>query len=88
MKSDLFDDWTRDADGNYVDWRKPPYYVNGVLNVMMEHEEFISSPDISKRITEYMQLTRRAMSRRKENAPRAQTQRGVGKTQRRLQDSH
>jgi len=61
--SDLFDDWTTDADGNYVDWTKPPYCVNGVINLKMAHERELSMAEISKRNQEYMKLLRRSMSR-------------------------
>ena len=69
--SDLFDDWTRDAKGKYIDWTQPPYYVNGVLNVLLPDERDISSETISKRITEYSKLTRRSLARRNKNAPGA-----------------
>ncbi len=82
--ADLFDDWTRDQAGKHVDWTKRPYYVKGVLNVVLPHERELSHEEISKRIGEYMKLTWRQLKGKNEDAPRAQTQRGVGKTQRDL----
>lgn len=65
---DLFNDWTKDQDGNYIDWTKPPYYVNGVLNLTLPHEWGLSAEEVSKRIGEYMKLTKRAMSGKNKNA--------------------
>ena len=65
---DLFDDWTRDQDGKYVDWTKRPYYRNGILNVRLAHERELSHDEITRRLGEYMKLTKRAMSRRNKNA--------------------
>lgn len=61
-------DWTRDADGNFVDWTKPPHYERGILNLVLPGERLVSPEVLSRRRWEYVQLTRRRMSRRKDDA--------------------
>lgn len=58
-------DWTRDADGNFVDWTKPPYYVGGVLNLRLPGEDAGKMPrgTWSKRNQEYMKLRKRSMKK-------------------------
>lgn len=65
---DLFNDWTRDHAGNFVDWIKPPYYVNGHLNLLLPHEIEISYEQLTKRNGEYLQLTYRKMGFRNKDA--------------------
>ena len=59
----LASDWTRDSDGNFVDWTKPPHYVGGVLNLNLPGEEPGKMPraEHSKRLDEYMKLAKRRL---------------------------
>src|SRR5882672_2382604 len=59
-------DWTRSADGKYVDWTKPPYYVGGVLRLVLEGEdpELVAGAVAQKRIHEYYRLRWQAMGGR------------------------
>ena len=57
-------DWTKDADGEYIRWNRPPHYVNGVLNLLLPGEERVSMGEISKRRGEYMKLARRDLGRK------------------------
>lgn len=58
-------DWTRDADGAFIDWTKPPYYVGGVLNLLLPGEDAGKMPRETwqKRNAEYMKLTKRRMKK-------------------------
>lgn len=58
-------DWTRDADGNYVDWTKPPHYVGGVLDLVLPGEERDRMPraEFTKRREEYLRLRKRQMKK-------------------------
>lgn len=58
-------DWTRDQDGNFVDWTKPPYYVGGVLNLLLPGEDAGKMPRETwcKRNEEYMKLCKRRMKK-------------------------
>ena len=59
---ELLPDWTRDADGELVDWTQAPYYVNGILDVHLPGEDKFLRPDvISKRVEEYTLITRKKM---------------------------
>jgi len=59
-------DWTRDADGDYVDWTKPPYYVGGVINFRLPGESVGNMPRATwlKRHDEFTKLRRRQMRKR------------------------
>lgn len=56
----LVDEWTRDLDGNYVDWTKPPYRgPGGKLSLVCPGEDpkVLEQPGIyDKRIAEYYRL--------------------------------
>jgi hypothetical protein len=56
-------DWTRDADGNFVDWTKAPHYVNGKLDLLLPGEDRNKMPrDVfSKRTDEYTKLAKRKL---------------------------
>ncbi len=55
--------WTRDQDGNYVDWTKPPYRGPGgrlSLLVAGESPRVLEDPaEHHKRIAEYYRLVKR-----------------------------
>ena len=59
-------DWTRDQDGNFVDWTKPPHYVGGVLDLVLPGEDRGRMPrdTFLKRNQEYMKLRRRSMKKK------------------------
>jgi len=61
--------WTRDTEGNYIDWTQPPFYVRGVLHFMLPGETSIDFETLGKRTQEYMKLTRHRMTRRNKNGP-------------------
>jgi len=67
--SSLRDDWTRDAEGNFVDWTKPPHRHpgSGILVLLLKSEAPCDmTPDIhSKRLTEYCTLVKRDFQRRR-----------------------
>lgn len=52
--------WTRDENGEFVDWTKPPYCKNGLLDLRLKNEEYISQDTHSKRVGEYMKLMKRS----------------------------
>lgn len=56
-------DWTKDSDGEYIDWTKPPYCVGGVLNFLLPGEEPGNMPRATwiKRHEEFMKLRKRQM---------------------------
>jgi hypothetical protein len=58
--------WTVDAQGNYIDWTAPPYYVDGVLNLALPGESVGTMPRAVhiQRTEEYMKLRRRQMKKR------------------------
>jgi hypothetical protein len=58
-------DWTRDQDGNFVDWTKAPYYVGGVLNLRLPGEDAgkMARGTWSKRNREYLLLRKRSMKK-------------------------
>ena len=58
--------WTRDADGNYVDWTKPPYREGAILRLVLtgENPATIPGPVRQQRIIEYYKLVRREMKKR------------------------
>ena len=51
--------WTRDANGEYIDWTKPPYKVGGVIDFRLPGEDYVSHDNHTKRIGEYMKLIKR-----------------------------
>lgn len=53
--------WTRDAGGEFVRWNEPPYYVGGILNLLLPGEDRPSDDELRKRRSEYLKLQRRAM---------------------------
>ena len=76
--SAIRDNWTRDAEGNYVDWTKPPYRApnSGILTLLMRGESrHDMTPALhSKRLTEYCTLVRRDFQKRREqNQKRLET---------------
>lgn len=56
--------WTRDKDGNYIDWTMPPYYVNGVLTLILPGERDVDPDVLAKRRVEYMKLQRRRLKKK------------------------
>lgn len=54
-------DWTRDENGGFVDWTKPPFYVNGILTLLLPGEAHADPDTLSKRRHEYMKLQRRRL---------------------------
>lgn len=60
-------DWTRDGDGNFIDWTKPPYKVGGVINFLLPGEDAGKMPRGTwlKRQGEYMRLVKREMEQKK-----------------------
>lgn len=61
--SSLRDNWTRDANGDYVDWTRPPYRSpgSGILMLVLEGEiAYQLAHEIRvQRILEYYALLRR-----------------------------
>lgn len=58
----LADTWTRDDDGNPIDWTQPPYKVGGVLNLILpgeDHRDSGMESEISKRLFEYCLIVRK-----------------------------
>lgn len=57
----LRENWTKDAEGNYVDWTKPPYRNGCLLKLVLEGEDPESIPECvrQKRIAEYYALSKR-----------------------------
>ena len=60
--------WTRDADGNYVDWLRPPYRVGSILRLVLPGEDpgKLTSATRQQRIIEYYKLVRRDFRRSQE----------------------
>jgi len=54
-------DWTKDENGEYVRWHRPPHYVNGILNLLLAGEGRLSHDELRKRRSEYLKLRRREM---------------------------
>lgn len=75
--TDLFEGWTRDQAGNFIDWTHKRFHKRGVLNLKLPHETDISAAEITKRTQEYMKLTMRALRRRTKNARGVGTHSGV-----------
>jgi hypothetical protein len=56
------ENWTKDKDGNYVNWLKPPYrtdYGQSILVLEGEDPQQIPNETRKKRILEYTKLCRR-----------------------------
>lgn len=58
--------WTKDADGNYVNWLEPPYREGAILRLVLTGEEAHRLPLQTRiqRIQEYYRLVRREMNQR------------------------
>lgn len=58
-------DWTRDSDGNFVNWLKEPHTVRGVFCYVLpgERQQDLSVEEIDKRRNEWWKLTRRQRAR-------------------------
>lgn len=56
--------WTRDADGKPIIWIRPPYYVNGVLNLVLPGEDMVSINELAKRRNEYLLQQRKRMAQK------------------------
>ena len=56
-------DWTRDANGDFVDWTAPPYQDGGVVSLVLEGEDpaRIHPAVWDRRIREFYLLTWRRM---------------------------
>lgn len=63
--SDQPGQWTKDAQGNFVNWLNPPHYVGGVLDLVLPGEERGRMPRavFRKRSEEYMKLRKREMKK-------------------------
>ncbi len=61
------DNWTRDAQGNYVDWTNAPYRQGGNVSLLLEGEDpaTLSIETITKRLQEYCSLARRTLKARR-----------------------
>lgn len=51
-------EWSKDKNGSAVDWTAPPYFVRGVLCVLLEGETAIAVSVEGKRMGEYFALVR------------------------------
>ena len=60
-------DWTKDQLGEFVRWNEPPYYVGGLLTLILPGEDLISHTELSKRRGEYLKLCWREIRRRRAN---------------------
>ena len=62
----LASNWTRDGDGNYVDWLKPPYRLagSGLIRLHLEGEDphTLDGAVRMRRIREYYALCKRAVA--------------------------
>ena len=61
--------WTRDAQGNKVRWNRPPYYVRGVVNLVLPGEQLVNMATLSQRRAEFMKLQREDLQRKKIDGP-------------------
>lgn len=65
------ENWTRDQDGEIVNWTEPPYYVNGVLDLHLAHEDgFLREDVLRKRLYEYMAIWRNRFAKAKQDRRR------------------
>ena len=57
-------DWTRDEGGEFIDWTQPPYYVSGILNLVLPGERNVHPDILSKRRVEYVKLQKRRLKKK------------------------